>query len=293
MEDQMEQPADTQDSDAAANPAAEDSNSQGAENQYDDHGDADSQEQTAEDEEEVEIGDRKVALPKSLAEKLKSERMMQSDYTQKTQSVAEERKQVQAEREQIAQHREQAKQYMDELADLRSIDKQLEKINKFDLSEYVDSDPVFVLKVQEQRRALEAERATLAGNITQKQNDQALNEQQSLAKRVQDAEAYIGREIKGVTKERIEALGAYASSQGMDQKAISRAFIETPQVAVFMHKAELYDALMKKQSPKPPPVAAAKPAIRVGASASVQKDPSRMSDREFAQWRQSQIRNRK
>ena len=292
MSDQVEQLAETPDSEAASNIAAEDIND--AVDQHDDGAsDTDSQEQPAEEEEEIEVGDRKLALPKSIAETLKRERMFQTDYTQKTQSLADERKQVVAEREEVAQRRQQAQEYIAEMADMRAIEKQLKEIDDMNLGQYVDSDPVGVLKVQEQRRALEAERQKLAGSLTQKQHDHELNEQQELAKRVQHAEAYIEREIKGVNPARISEMEKYATSKGMDKRVYAKTMIEQPVFATFVHKAELYDALMKKQAPKAPQAPAAKPAIRVaGASANVQKDPAKMSDKEFAQWRSRQISQR-
>jgi hypothetical protein len=291
--DVMEQPVEQLDSDAASNNAAEDDNEVVSQN--DDQGsDVDSQEQPAEEDEEIEIGDRKVALPKSLAEQLRKERMFQTDYTQKTQTVAEERKQVAAEREQVKQQSIKAQAYINDVADVRAIEKQLKEIDDMNLAQYVDTDPTGVMKVQEQRRALESKRAELVGKITQTQNDQALSEQQDFAKRVQDAEAYMVREIKGVSPERISAMEKYALSTGMDRKAYASTIINHPQLAVMVHKAELYDTLIKKQAPKPQPAQAAKPAIRVaGSSASVQKDPSKMSDKEFAQWRSRQISQRK
>jgi len=291
MDDFQEQPGGTSDSDAAGNTAAEDSNNLAAQVAEDDtlYGpDANSQEQAdeGEEEEEVEIGDRKLALPKSVAEKLKTERMLNADYTQKTQALAEERRQVTAEREQVQKQWQSSQEHLEYMADLRSINKQLKEIEDMNLAQYVQTDPGGVMEWQEKRRALEQQRATLAGTITQKQNEQALSEQQSFAKRVQDAEAYIGREIKGINAERVAALEKYAVLQGMDVRAYSNAIINTPQVAVMAHKAELYDALMKKQAPKPQPTPAAKPAIRIaGASATVKRDPTQMSDAEFAAHR--------
>jgi antitoxin component HigA of HigAB toxin-antitoxin module len=291
MDDLMEQPGDASDSDAASSNAAEDSKNSLAEQVAQDdleNVDSNSQEQIEEDEEEIEVGDRKLALPKSVAERLKSERMMHADYTQKTQTVAEERRQVAAEREQVLQQRQQAQEYLEQVADVRAIDKQLAEIDKINLAEYVDSDAAGVLRVQEQRRALEAQRAHLVAGITQKQNERALNEQQATAKQVQDAEAYLAREIKGITPERVAAIQNYATTHGMDVRAFAQTIISSPQVAMFAHKAELYDALIKKQAPKPQPAPAAKPAIRVaGASAAVKRDPTQMTDAEFAAHRRS------
>ena len=51
------------------------------------------------DETEEELDGAKIRGTKAAIEKIKAERLMQADYTRKTQTVAEERKAVEAERE--------------------------------------------------------------------------------------------------------------------------------------------------------------------------------------------------
>lgn len=292
MSDEVEQLVETPDSNAAETDAAEDVNNQAAANILDDDSSEHSQEQ-AEEDEEVEIGDQKVALPRSLAEKLRTGFMQHADYTQKTQSVAEERKQIAVEREQVQQQAIAEQAFLDDLAEVRSINNQLKKIDEMNLAQYVESDPLGVMKVQEQRRALESQKMALEQGITQKRNDKALGEQQEIAKRAQDADAYLEREIPNWGKGRGAVIQDYGVAQGIPREQLIRGLINNPKLGVFLDKAEKFDALMKKQAPKTTPVTPAKPALKVGSNATVQKDPSKMSDREFAEWRQKQIRNRK
>jgi hypothetical protein len=286
MSEVMEQPAEMQDSAPEAN--ADGASQNGADGRDEDLDilDPDSDEQP-EEEEEVEIGDRKLAMPKSVAEKLKAERMMHADYTQKTQTVADERKQVAAEREQMQKHQEEAKQYLDDLADIRAVEKQLKQLNDMDLTPYLDTDPVGVMRIQEQRRVLELQKQDLVSKITQKQQQQALSEQQATAKQVQDAEAYLKREIPEWTEQRTKDLSDYAVKNGIDPKALWGAVFKQPAVAKLLHKAELYDKLLAKQAPKPQAAPEAKPALRVGSNAAVKKDPTKMTDKEFAAYRKS------
>lgn len=291
MEDLVEQPVDTSDSNAAGNTAAEDDNE--AASHLNDDSDSASQEQAEDDDEEIDIGDQKVALPKSLAEKVKTGFMQQADYTQKTQGIAAERQQIVAEREQIRAQAKEQQEYLSEMAEMRAVDMELKKIADMHIENYTQSDPTGVVHWQEQRRLLESKKSEIAAALTQKQEKFALDKQQSFAKQVQQAEAYIEREIKGANPERMKALEAYATKEGMDVRDFAKAVIRTPMVAKFMHKADLYDKLMAKQAPKPPPVVEAKPALKVGSNATVAKDPGKMTDKEFAVWRRSQIKNRK
>lgn len=289
MFDTQEQPAAASDSNAAGSTAAEDSNNLASQIAEDDlqNADANSQEQIAEEDEEIEIGDRKVALPKSLAATLKSERMMNADYTQKTQAVAEERRQVAAEREQNQRQVRDQQQYMQEMAAVVAVDQQLAQYNALDWNALIESDPVRAMQLQQQQKALEGRRATAIQSLTQKQQQFALDKQHSFAKQVQDAADYMKREIPGFSPERSNTLQQYAVKDGMPAEAVTKAIVKNPVIAKWMHKAELYDKLLSKQAQKPPPVAEVKPAIRVGSNATVKRDPTKMSDTEFATYRRN------
>lgn len=286
MDEVLEQPAETLDSAQAANAGGDDDKAGAVDHFGLNNPDPDSEEQPEEDE-EVEVGDRKVALPKSVAETLRKERMLQADYTQKTQGLSEERKQFAAEREQHQKHQESAKAYLNDLADVRAVSKQLEELNKIDLTPFLESDPVGVMRVQEQRRQLETQQRELSSKIAQKEHEQALNEQQATAKQVQDAEAYLKHEVPEWNEQRTKDLTAYAEKNGIDPRDMWKAVFKAPALGKLLHKAELYDKILAKQTPKPQPATEPKPAIRVGSSASVKKDPSKMTDKEFAAYRQS------
>lgn len=285
MDDELEQPGAGPDSDAAGNTAAEDNNQVAGDHELDDdQSDADSQEQTDEEDDEIEVDGKKFAMPKSAAEKLKAERMMHADYTQKTQSVAEERKAVAAEREQVQRHQQEAQQYITEVADIRAIEKQIKAIDDMNLAQYVDTDPGSVMKLQEQRRALEAERATLANSITQKQQQNALTEQQNFAKQVQEAEAYLAREIPGITPERLATIEQYAAKRGFDKQRFTKGVVSSPEMAVVFDKARMFDELQQKQAAsKPKAPVQEKPVTRITATrATVKRDPEKMSTDEWA-----------
>jgi hypothetical protein len=287
----MEQP-ETPDSNTEI--PAEDDMQAGASTTEDNDLEQDSQEQTEqqEEEEEVDVDGRKFALPKSAAEKLNAERMMHADYTRKTQEAAEMRRRNEAEAEQLANDRKSHGEYLKDVARVVAIDEQLAEFAKLDWNSIIEQDAVTAQKLQIQLQTLQHQRGEAVNAITQKQQQYALNEQQSFAKRVQDAEAYLTREIQGWSQ-RSNQLVKYASTDGVEPEALAKALVQIPALGKYLHKAELYDQLVKKQKPPPPnPVSQAQPVRKVGSKSSVQKDPSQMTDKEFAAWRQSQIRNR-
>lgn len=284
--DELEQPVETLDSDAAA-AAAEDHDQQAA--QHDDQADAASQEQ-AEEDEEIEIGGKKVAMPKSIAAEIKAGTMRNADYTQKTQALSADRKAFEAEREQT---RQQSQQFIKEVAKVHALDDQLEQFSKVDWNALSDQDPVGAQKLHFQYQALQQQRQEAAQAVTQKQHEHALAEQQSLAKQVQEADAYFKREIPGWSPERSTRLAQFASEQGIPADVLALAVVKNPALAKVLHKAELFDQLEKKQSAKPKaPAAPPAPVTRVGAArATAAKDPSKMSDAEW--YRAEQERKRK
>lgn len=289
--DELEQSAELPNSDAAHDAAAED-HEQAAENEN--HDDPDSQEQ-AEEDEEIEIGGKKVAMPKSIAAEIKAGTMRNADYTQKTQAVAAERKAVEAEREQVRQQAEQSQQYIKEVAKVHALDDQIAQFAAINWDALSDEDPAGAQKLHFKYQALQQERQTAAQAVAQKQNEHALNEQQATAKQIQEAEAYVQREIPGWTNERATQINAYATSIGVKvDQGFARMIVQNPALLKALDAAEKFDQLVKKQATKPKaPVAPPAPVTRVGAArASAAKDPAKMTDAEYFKHREEQRRKR-
>lgn len=290
--DELEQSAELPNSDAAHTAAAEEHDQQA--DQHDDQDDSASQEQ-AEEDEEIEIDGKKFALPKSAAAKLQSERLMQKDYTQKTQAVAERDRGLAAREQELNQRAEQQQQYLDDVAEMRAIDKQLKQFSDLNWNQLIEQDPVQAMQLQQQQRALEAQRNTVAQTVTQKQNDYALQEQQATAKQLQEAEAYVAREIPGWTNERGAAVNAFAAAEGVKlDQALAKLVIQQPALLKIFDKAEKFDQLVKKQSAKPAaPAAPPAPVTRVSAArASAKVDPAKLPVDDWMAQRNKQVRGR-
>jgi len=254
----------------------------------------DSQEQTEQEElDELEVDGAKFQVPKSAAEKLKAERMMHADYTRKTQEVAEERKAIAAEREQRQQ--EDASDFA-ERSRAHQIAETLKQYEQVDWQAAWDQDPIAAGKAQAQIQAMLNEQARLNGSIAQRQQQRAMSEQQAIAKRVQEAEAYVAREIPGWTEKRGEELKAFATSQGVElNQSMAKVLIENPALLKIMHKAALFDQMEKKQTAKPAqPAPPAKPITRIGSKAPTgQVDPSKLSADEWREWRERELANKR
>lgn len=253
---------------------------------------SDELEQEAEEEDEIEVDGKKFVLPKSAAEKLKAERLMQADYTRKTQEVAEQRRAIEQQAQQIQQQAKFQQEYIVEVAKVTAIDERLAEYAKVNLSDYIDSDPVAVMKAQEEIRKLQMQRAEVVGSLTQKQQQQHWEQQQAIAKQLQEGQAVLARDIKGWSPELAAKLVDYGVSTGLTREQVSS--ITDPNQVKLLHKAFLYDQLVKEKTAKPKQEASTPPPTRITAkSGGGAKDPDKMTPDEWMKWRESQIkRNR-
>lgn len=253
------------------------------------------QDETGEEEvvEEVEYEGKKYAVPKEL----KSALLRQADYTRKTQEVAEQRKAIEAEREaakRMAQEEMQrvqvAKQHIQAYSHMAALDSQLEEFGKTDWTSLSDQDPVEAQKRFFQFSQLKEQRAQLAQYVAQQEQQQAFHSQQEFAKRKEEGLEVLKREIKDWSDDKARALREFAIAQGAQPATVDS--ILDPGLVKVMHKAMLYDQLVKKAQEKPKQASDVKPAVRVSGAAATQKNPDKMTTEEWLKWREAQVRKK-
>jgi hypothetical protein len=281
----MEQPEITQDSEAEV--TAEEIQTEAVETEVEETEevvtDSDSSEQP-DDSEEVEYEGEKYKVPKVLKDAL----LRQADYTKKTQSLAEQRKQFESQQAQFKQQSEIQQKYIRDYAEVVAIDKQLEQYKGLDWQSLIDSDPVQAMKIDKQFQMLREQREQAAGRIYQNQQQTALEQQQAIAKRIQEGQQLLEREIKGWSPDLAKTLRSHGTEYGFSDEEMGG--IDDPRMVKVLHEAYLYRQLQKKQTTKPiqQPV---KPVTKVTASKSGgQKDPDKMSVEEWTKWRESQLK---
>lgn len=246
--------------------------------------------QTAEEIEE-ELDGIKLRGSKEAVEKHKAERLMQADYTRKTQDVAETRKSLDAREAAFQENAKNHQAYIREVAQVVAVDDRLAQFANVNWTALTDQDPVQALKLHTEFTQLQARRGQLVGSLTQKQQAQQQEQQRSHAKQLMDARQVLERDIKGWSPELAGKLAEYGSSQGFTAQELSN--VTQPALVKALHKAFLYDQLQKQRAVKPTPKPA-EPVTRVGGGNAVTtKDPARMSDAEFSAWRKRQIAQRK
>lgn len=108
-----------------------------SEQQFDDDGNpVEVAEEAEDDSEEVEIGGDKVRLSKAAKEALAAERLMQADYTRKTQEVAEERRAVAAARAELVERfkavAQQSEDVVNAKAEVVALDARIAEYDQYD-----------------------------------------------------------------------------------------------------------------------------------------------------------------
>lgn len=285
----LEQPADALDSSSTQVEAPQ--NEGTSEIQPDDLDDGLQEQQPIVEELEEEVEGVKLRGAKDALEKFKAERLMQADYTRKTQEVAEQRKAVEAEQQRFQQNATLHQQAMQEIARVTAIDDRLQQFSQVNWAQLANENPVQALQLQGEYQQLQAARGQLVGAITQKQQQVIAAQQQETAKRYQEAEAFVKREIKDWSPEKDRELETYARAQGIDSRALSGFVLANPAILKLVDKANQFDRLVKTRTAKPT-AEQPKPVTRIGGSnANNKKSLSEMSDDEFIAARRKYIAN--
>ena len=241
------------------------------------------------DEAEEELEGVKLKGKKELLERLKSERLMHGDYTRKTQTLAQERDTLKAEREGFQQQAQLHQQLIREVAQVTALDERLQQFQKLDWNAVIAQDAAQAQRLQIEFSQLQAARGQLVGSLTQKQQQMQFMQQQEIAKRTNEAQAFLMREFKDWSPEKDRQLEAYARSEGIDTRALGGFLLQNPAIAKALDKAMKWDQAAKKRAERPAPAPAPKPISRVGGVAASNTKPlSAMSISEIAELRAKQ-----
>lgn len=239
----------------------------------------DSEEQpdeTVDDSEEIEFNQKQYKLPKDIAVAVKD---MQKDYTVKTQSLAEQRKTFESQAQFHQAH-------IQEIAEVVALNKQLEEFKKVDLFALSEQDPVKAQQLMFYKSGLEEQRNMLAQSISQKEQNLALEKQQEIAKRIEESESVLRRDIKDWSPELESNLQQFAVSKlGFDINDVKSSKAD-PRLYKLLHLAYVGNQIIQKQPAKPKIVQQAKPVttLKSGGDKSL-RNPKDMSQAEYAKWR--------
>jgi hypothetical protein len=228
------------------------------------------------EEEEIEHEGKKFKIPKELKDAF----MLRGDYTQKTQAVAETRRELETQRQEFQQNVQTQQQFMQEYARVTAIDDRLQQLMGVNWQQLNAQNPQQAQALHLEFTQLQTARGQLVGNLTARQTQMREAQQREIAKRASDAEAILKREIKDWSPEKDRQLAAYTAQIGLDPQFMGQVGLQAPQLFVVLSKAQQFDQLMKDRTKAPTPPA---PGTRVGgANASTAKPLGDVTDP--AEW---------
>jgi hypothetical protein len=235
--------------------------------------------QQDDDSEEFEYEGLKAKLPKPLAEALRKGTLLHADYTKKTQAAAEERRALEARKSEIDQHATAQREYIADLAKLHGVDEQLQAYQKVDWDRLYAEDRDQGDTHWRRFSMLKDQRATLAYQVSEKEQKRQSDAQQATAKRYEEAAAILARDVPGWGKQLLERIEEYGTNQGYSRSDLVERAADPRDVKI-LNKARLYDELIAKQqkAQKPLPEKQTAPVSTLTTGrAPAAKDPDKMS----------------
>lgn len=181
-----------------------------------------------------------------IAPEIKDALMRNKDYTEKTQSLGDQRREFESQQQQFKRFQEASQAHADKLAELKAIDNQLAQFQTIDWNAAMEQDFEQATKLNMQAQQLQAARNNVVQEIDQAENarQQSINEQ--LARTAQKTdEAMSGRYANwGEAK---EGLGQFAVEQlGFPADSVRRAVSEPEMNALYLAQIG-YKTLQKAQ----------------------------------------------
>ena len=225
--------------------------------------------------EEVEYEGKRYALPKELKDAI----LRQSDYTRKTQELAQQREQSAAEIAAEKARIEADRANFQAAARLVALDDRLQQFANVDWQALSQSDPVAAQQQFFQYQQLKDARGGLVAQIQQHESQRALQEREATARAMQQANEVLGREIKGWSPEVAKELRAVAKSLGADDKSVDS--IREPWIVKALYAQKVLSEMTAKAQAKPPPPPAVPVKTVTGGPQKAVADPNKMSIDEY------------
>lgn len=220
--------------------------------------DEDSPESEAEGEDEgdafedIEYEGKAYKLPKELKDAL----LRQSDYTKKTQGLAQELEQTKAERTAHAKAAKLHNELFDQRSDLRILDLRLGEFQKVDWAKLEASDPVKAMSLTRRLQQTQYARDQLVKDIDGKEKELSSSQEREFASLWEQGNATLTRKIPNWGTDTAQKLGTFATGElGYTAEQLQRA---RPGDFYTLHLAQIGAQFLKQsRAPKPAPDAPA------------------------------------
>lgn len=245
---------------------------QPAEAETEEVGDDQPEEPTEEELADLEVDGRILKLPKTAAEKLKAERLMQADYTRKTQELAERNRLAELQEQRLQLHQQAQGVLGQKQAEVIGLHQQLQQYDQINWTALTaDQAYPLIAKRDELRSAAEKARSELEQMGQQFAQQTRQSEEQYRQKLTELGLARLNEEMGGWTQDKQDATAKYLQSAGYTAQEMQGLLAYDPRFMRMAYEAQQYRNLQAtKAQTIEKKVSAAKPFTQP-ASRGVQK----------------------
>ena len=188
----------------------------------------------------------KIAVPQAAKEAF----MKNADYTQKTQAVAEQRKELEGDRERFQQAIKMQTQFTEADTAIRVIDSQLAQFEGIDWNTWSQQDPMNAPQAQLQMGALREQRGQAVQNLQRMQAEAQQAESQEITRRTETNRRKVASVIPDWSADTERAIFDYGISNGLTENQLASTNYD-PIMLSFLNKSRLFDELQQRQTAKP------------------------------------------
>ena len=192
------------------------------------------------------------------------------DYTQKTQQVAEQRKELEAYAESIKAQEQAFQEQMqlnnvliEDVAKITALDQQLNQYANVNWQQLSDNDFVEAQKLFFTYNQLQQERSTLVSQFEAKKQEVVQKQTQLMAEKIAKGKEILAKEIPNWSPETNQALLSTGKDYGFTDAELN-AIVDPRHVKV-LHDAMQWRKLQQKDSIVKKKVSSAKPVVKPGA----------------------------
>jgi hypothetical protein len=262
-----------------------------AEQEPAEEGEEDSEEQTElpPELETVEFEGQEYNIPPELKDAI----MRQSDYTTKTQEVAEQRKDLETDRQRFQEAIQLQTAHTEAYTQLGILDQQLAQYNEIDWNTLAAQDPNATQQAQIQLGALREQRTQAQEKLKSIQAETQQQMHTETAKVVEQNRAKIERSVPNWSSDTEKAVFDFGIKSGLSESQLAGTNYD-PILIGILNKARLFDELQQKQTGKKPKKSEPVPqATRVKPKRTAQKGlHDGLSMDEWVKRREAQVAKR-
>lgn len=254
------------------------------------------------------LGSDKFELPKETPEEVRAalknlEKSLNKGWTEKNMSIAEQRRAFIEQQQQWQMEQAAAREVENDRLELRALQKQLEAYDKLaptDWQSWSQSDPTAAQQGFMTYQALKSQVERQEQAVNAKQSQAMTAQQQRAEAWLAQADQKLSTDIPDWGADKKRAIAEFVTKEyfntgnPMDQGAF-QAFVWHPGFIRMANEAMAFRNSLQRAKTPPKTASTPQPVAKAsaGGSAPAAKDPNKMTDAEWFQWRQQDLANKR